>query len=93
MHLARDPATLIGEEGVGFCVFEVVGHFVQERIEKLFDGPTTLSTFVGVDSNQASRLVITTQHAAGWAGIDVDDELDPACMDQRQPTPKQWPES
>ena len=71
VHQAGDPSAASRAERVRLGVLEMVRDLVEERVEELFQRPPAIHAVVGVNPDQASRLVIAAQHALGRPCVDV----------------------
>src|SRR4051794_37595775 len=61
VHAAGDAAACLGLEGLGLGVFEVVGHLVEEGVEKLLHRAPAEDAVVCVDADQALTVIVATQ--------------------------------
>ena len=58
MHPPRHPSAGASLEGLRLRVFQVMGHFVQERVEQLIHRPPPGLPVVRVDPDQSPSLVV-----------------------------------
>ncbi len=74
MHATINPPAFVDAEGVRLGIFQVVCNLVEERVEQLLQGPSSELGVVGVDPNQASRFVVTTEDPVGRSCVHIEVE-------------------
>lgn len=92
VHSAWDSATFPTLKKMRLGVFEVVSDLVQKGVVQLFERSPTKIAVVCINPDQPTRPVVTTKNPVGWAGVDVDPEVDRAEMNPVEPSPKQPPQ-